>query len=262
MYIDSHCHINSQELRLDARGVIARARDAGVGRMVVVGCDFEDSCEAVAMAEDFSLSGMGLYASIGIHPHESKRYDGVPPEFSMLVHNDRVVAVGEIGLDYHYDNSPREDQRRMFEAQLEFAKEYDMPVILHIRDAMPDAMDILKYYRDLKLLFHCYSGGLEWLDEAVRMNAMCSFGGAVTWSGKRSEELKEVVRTIPINNILLETDSPYMTPAPLRGKLNEPANVRYVYEAVARERNMPLDELEVKVDSNAERFFEWSMLNV
>ncbi|MBQ7154492.1 MAG: TatD family hydrolase [Synergistaceae bacterium] len=247
-------------MRLKARTVITRARDAGVCRMLVVGCNFEDSCEALAMSEDFSQ--FGIYASIGIHPHEAKNYGAVPSEFAQLVNNPKVVAVGEIGLDYHYDNSPREDQKRMFEAQLEFAREHDMPVILHIRDAMPEAMSILKHYADLKLLFHCYSGGLEWLDRVLSMDAMCAFGGAVTWNGKASEELREVVRRIPISNMLVETDSPYMSPVPYRGKLNEPANVKYVYEAIARERGMLMHDLEVKIDSNAERFFEWSMSNV
>lgn len=260
MYIDTHCHINSEELRLDARGVIARAHNAGVGRMVIVGCTYDDSCEAVAMAENFSQ--FGLYASVGIHPHEAKNYDEVPAEFAILVNNPKVVAVGEIGLDYHYDNSPRDVQRKMFEAQLNFAHEHDMPVILHIRDAMPDAMAILSHHSDLKLLFHCYSGGLEWLDSVIAMDAMCAFGGAVTWNGKGGEDLREVVRQIPINHMLIETDSPYMSPAPFRGKLNEPANVTYVYEAIARERGMLLHDLQVRVDSNAESFFEWSMSNV
>ena len=228
--------------------------------MVIVGCNFEDSCEAVAMTENFSQ--FGLYASIGIHPHDAKNYDEIPAEFSSLVNHPKVVAVGEIGLDYHYDNSPREDQKRMFELQLDFARKHNMPVILHIREAMHDAMVILSRYSDLKLLFHCYSGGLEWLERVIAMDAMCGIGGAVTWNGKASSELREVVRQIPINNLLLETDSPYMSPTPFRGSLNEPANVKYVYEVVARERGMLLHDLEVKIDSNAERFFEWSMTNV
>ncbi|MBQ7221130.1 MAG: TatD family hydrolase [Synergistaceae bacterium] len=255
MYIDTHCHINSQDLRLDARAVIARARDAGVMKMVIVGCDFEDSCEALGLAEDFSQ--FGLYATIGIHPHESRLYDNIPGAFSKLITNKRVVAVGEIGLDYHYDHSPKADQHRMFKAQLDFAREHNMPVVLHIREAMHDAMNILKYHRDLKMLFHCYSGGLEYLDRVLEMEAMCSFGGAVTWRRKASDELREVVRRIPIDNILPETDSPYMTPAPFRGKLNEPANVRYVYEAIAQERGMSLPELEARLESNAQRFFMW-----
>mgnify|MGYP002625279634 FL=1 len=255
MYIDTHCHINSQDLRLDARTIIARARDAGVMKMVIVGCDFEDSCEALGLAEDFSQ--FGLYATIGIHPHEAKRYDKIPEEFSSLVNNNRVVAVGEIGLDYHYDHSPKADQYRMFEAQLDFAREHDMPVVLHIREAMNDAMNILKYYRGLKLLFHCYSGGLEYLDRVLEMEGMCAFGGALTWNGKASDELREVIRNIPLENVLVETDSPYMTPVPFRGKRNEPSYIKYVYEEIAHERGISLPEFEAKIADNAQRSFMW-----
>ncbi|MBQ4432388.1 MAG: TatD family hydrolase [Synergistaceae bacterium] len=255
MYIDTHCHINSEELRPDTRAIITRAKIAGVHRMVIVGCDYEDSCEAVAMAENFQQ--YGLYASIGIHPHEAKRYDAIPPEFSRIVKDKRVVAVGEIGLDYHYDNSPRDEQRRMFELQLRFAEDNNMPVILHIRDAMEDALEILTTHRRLKMLFHCYSGGLEYLDEVIGMGGMCAFGGALTWGNKASESLCAVVRKIPAEYMLCETDSPYMSPVPFRGKRNEPAYVKYVYEAISRERNIPLGELSAIIEGNAKRFFGW-----
>ncbi len=223
--------------------------------MVIVGCDYEDSCEAAAMAEDFAQ--LGLYASIGIHPHEASRYDDIPSEFSRIVQGKRVVAVGETGLDYHYNYSPRDVQKKMFGLHLKFAEETNMPVILHIREAMNDAMEILTVHRGLKLLFHCYSGGLEYLNEVVGMGGMCAFGGAVTWDTKASEELREVVRRIPAENILCETDAPYMTPAPLRGKRNEPAYVSYVYSTIARERGISVQELESIVESNAKRFFGW-----
>ena len=132
-----------------------------------------------------------------------------------------------------------------------------MPVILHIREAMHDAMNILKYHRDLKLLFHCYSGGLEFLERVVEMEGMCAFGGAVTWSGKTGEELREVVKRIPIDNLLAETDSPYMTPVPFRGKRNEPAYIKYVYDTIAAERGMPIEELQAKIETNAQKFFNW-----
>ena len=132
-----------------------------------------------------------------------------------------------------------------------------MPVILHIRDAMNDAMKILRSYKDLNLLFHCYSGGLEYLDEIIADNNICAFGGAVTWTGKNSDSLREVVRRIPLHNIVLETDSPYMSPAPYRGKLNEPAYVKLVYEAVSREKNISMEDLENRIEDNAERFFNW-----
>ena len=255
MLIDTHCHINSEELRLDARALITRARDEGVKKMLIVGCDYEDSCEAAAMSEDFSH--LGLYASIGIHPHEAKRYDEIPPEFRKISGMKRVVAIGETGLDYHYDHSPKDDQKRMFELQLRFAEEVNLPVILHIRDAMDDAMEILTVHRGLKMLFHCYSDGLEYLNEVLGMGGMCSFGGAVTWETKSSETLREVVRKIPLENILCETDAPYMSPSPLRGRRNEPANVKYVYSRIAEERGMSFAELSRAVEDNAKRFFGW-----
>lgn len=256
MLIDTHCHLNSQELRLNARALISHAWEENVKRMVIVGCDYEDSCEAAGMSEDFSQ--FGLYASIGIHPHEAKRYDRIPDEFYRLIQSEKVIAVGEIGLDYHYDHSPRDIQVKMFQLQLEFARENNMPVILHIRDAMNDAMKILRHYKDLNLLFHCYSGGLEYLDEILEDGNICAFGGAVTWSGKSFDVLREAVRRIPITNLVCETDSPYMSPIPFRGKMNEPSYVKYVYEAIARERNMSMKELEDKVEENAEKFFRFS----
>ena len=253
MLIDSHCHINSPELRNDARSVITRAREAGVRKMILVGCDYEDSCEAVALSEDFSQ--FGLYASIGIHPHESSSYESIPEEFNRLVSHDRVIAVGEIGLDYHYDNSPRDVQRKLFDRQLDFAERVNMPVILHIREAMSEALEILSNYKDLRLLFHCYSGGFEYLDEVMNFDSMCAFGGALTWNGKGSEELREVFKRVPAERILLETDSPYMTPAPYRGKINEPAYIKYVYDKAAELRNMKLDELASQIEINAKNFF-------
>ncbi|MBQ7578529.1 MAG: TatD family hydrolase [Synergistaceae bacterium] len=253
--IDSHCHINSQELRLDSRAVISRARDAGVKKFMNVGCDFEDSCEAAAMAHDFAQ--FGLYASVGIHPHESGRYNQVPEEFSALIKNERVCAVGEIGLDYHYNHSSREDQHKMFSLQLEFAARENMPVILHIREAMHDAMNILRDYRNLKLLFHCYSGGLEYLDEVLSFDSMCAFGGALTWPGKNGDELREVFKRVPIHNILLETDCPYMAPAPFRGKINEPAYIKYVYDKAAEIKNLDISDLANRIEINAKNFFNW-----
>ena len=253
--IDSHCHINSQELRLDTRAVISRAREAGVKKFMNVGCDYEDSCEAVAMAHDFAQ--FGLYASIGIHPHESGRYERVPEEFYSLIKSERVLAVGEIGLDYHYNHSTKEEQHKMFISQLEFAATEKMPVILHIREAMNDAMKILRDYRDLKLLFHCYSGGFEFLDEVLSMDSLLAFGGALTWTGKNSDNLREVFKRVPIQNILLETDCPYMAPVPFRGKINEPSYIKYVYDKAAEIKNLNISDLANKIEINAKNFFNW-----
>lgn len=262
MLIDSHCHINSEDLRNNAAEIISRADAAGVKKMLIVGCDLEDSLEAVELAGKFNF-----YASIGIHPHEAKRYKDIPKEFYELINDEKVLtgdlagdtrplaAVGEIGLDYHYDLSPRDVQIEMFERQLNFAGEKNMPVILHIREAMDDAMRILKGHKNLKLLFHCYSGGLEFLDEVLEMGGFCAFGGALTWKGRASEELREVFRRVPNDRILLETDCPYMAPVPMRGKTNEPAFIKFVYERAALEKNLSIEELENIIERNFEEFF-------
>ena len=256
MLIDSHCHINSEELKLEARTIINRAWEANVHKIINIGCTYEDSCEAVALAKDFQQ--FGLYAAIGIHPHEVKDYEQIPEEFYKLIQDERVLAIGEIGLDFHYDNSPRDLQEKFFEMQLEFAEAVDMPVILHIREAMDSAMKILHRHENLKLLFHCYSGGLDYLDEVLEFNSMCAFGGALTWNSKGSDELRETLKRMPVERILFETDSPYMTPNPFRGKRNEPAFIKYVYETAAHELNMNIKELEGQIEINAENFFGWN----
>ena len=254
--IDTHCHLNSEELRTNAKEFLKRAYDNDVKKMIIVGCNLDDSIEAVNMANEFSIyaSYASIYASIGIHPHDSKNYSNIPEEFFKLVNNYRVIAIGEIGLDYYYDNSPREKQKEIFKIQLDFAQKIKLPVILHIRDAMNDAMEILREYKNLKFLFHCYSGGLEYLDEILEMNNMIAVGGSLTW--KNSNELREVVKKIPVENLLFETDCPYMSPVPFRGKLNEPAYVRYVYEKAAELKNLPLSELAEKINGNVKSFFE------
>ena len=254
MLIDTHCHINSEDLRDDAQEIISRADEAGVKKLIIVGCDLDDSIEAVELARKFNF-----YASIGIHPHEAKRYEDIPEEFYNLVKDSKVVAVGEIGLDYHYDLSPRDVQKDFFERQLQFAEKFDMPVILHIREAMDDAMKILHAHENLKLLFHCYAGGLEFLDEVLKMGGLCAFGGALTWKGRASDELREVFRKIPSDRILLETDCPYMSPVPFRGKRNEPSYIKFVYERAAAERNVEVEELEKIIENNAKNFFRGNL---
>ena len=250
MFIDSHCHINSEDLRSQADEIVKRAFESNVKKMIIVGCDLNDSIEAVELAHKFNF-----FSSIGLHPHEVKRYEDIPEEFYNLIQNEKVIAVGEIGLDYHYDLSPRDVQKEFFERQLKFAEEVKKPVILHIREAMDDAMEILRRHKNLKLLFHCYTGGLKFLDEVLELGGYCAFGGALTWKGKASDELREVFKKIPSDRILLETDCPYMAPAPLRGKTNEPAFIKFVYERAAQEKNLSLEELEKIIEKNFERFF-------
>ena len=264
MLIDSHSHLNSDELRGDADALVRRAAEAGVGRMVVVGCDLEESREAVGMAHRFKENG--VYAAVGVHPHEASRYaDGLPEALLALAADERVVALGEAGLDYYYDHSPRDVQRSVFRMHLEWAAAVRKPLVLHVRDAMDDALSMLEGLEpgmrsSLKLLFHCYSGGLGYLDRVLGLGAWCAIGGAVTWA--RSDELREVAARIPADRLLLETDCPWMAPKPFRGKLNEPSYVRYAYEAVAVVRGVALETLAGQVEENACALFGWGRSHV
>ena len=265
MLIDSHCHINSEELRADAEALVLRAAGAGVGRILLVGCDLENSLEAVQMAHRFA--DRGAWACTGIHPHEASRFaDGLPDALLELAGDDRVCALGEMGLDYYYDLSPHEVQREVFRRQLEWAAEADMPVVLHVREArqeegsggaMEDALAILGDFPGLRLLFHCYSGGLKYLDEVLSRGALCALGGAATWKGRGSDALREVLQRVPEDRLLLETDCPWMAPAPFRGKLNEPSWVARVYETAAQVRGVSVDVLARQVAHTAARFFNW-----
>ena len=255
--IDSHCHPNSKELELNAAEIMERAYSSGVESFMIVGCDLEDSLKALSMANNFK--NYNAYAAVGIHPHEAKIYadnlDFYLDKLEAMTLDNRVLAWGEIGLDYYYDISPRETQQKIFIAQLERAVKLNLPVILHIRDAMDDALAILNdYYKNLKLLFHCYAGGLKYLERVLEMGGLCALGGAVTW--KKSDELREVAKIINLDKLLLETDCPYMTPAPFRGKINEPCYIKYVYELIANIKNLEFSELEDRIKNNYKKFFE------
>jgi TatD DNase family protein len=270
-FIDAHCHINSEQLREDAPGVVRRAADAGVKRILVAGSDIEDSAEAVRLAHTYKNEG--VYAAVGVHPHDAKILAAasdtvrLPEELLRLADDPRVVAVGETGLDYYYDHSPRETQKDSFRLHIAWAAETGKPLVIHVRDALPDrsamedALSLLKETgekRDFPLLFHCYAGGLEYLDAMRELDAYLSIGGPVTWP--KSEELRETVSRIPEDRLLCETDSPWLAPRPYRGKRNEPAYVRFVYETIAEVRGLSVEALARAVDANAARLFGWNSL--
>jgi TatD DNase family protein len=270
-FIDSHCHINSEQLRKDAAEVIRHAADAGVKRLLVAGSDPADSAEAAALAH--AHESEGVYASVGIHPHDSKILTGsaLPEELLRLADDPRVAAIGETGLDYYYDHSPRGAQRDSFRLHIAWAGRTGKPLVIHVRDAVPDhgaaknaamedALALLKEAegRNFPLLFHCYAGGLEYLEAMRELDAYLSIGGPVTWP--KSDELREVASRIPENRLLCETDAPWLAPVPHRGKRNEPAHVRFVYEAIAKARGLSVDGLARAVDTNASRLFGWGSL--
>jgi TatD DNase family protein len=259
-FIDTHCHINSDQLRADASAVISRAREAGVGYMLTVGSDPATSAEAVKLAHAYGQEG--VYAAIGVHPHDSKTVTDIPEALSKLAEDPRVVAIGETGLDYYYDHSPRDAQGNAFRRHVEWASKTGKPLVIHVRDAMADALKLLDKVpfdvSKIPLVFHCYAGGLEYLNAMKDLDAYLSIGGPVTWA--KSDELREVAARVAGERLLCETDSPWLTPKPYRGKLNEPAYVRFVYEEIAKSRGVSVEDLARTVDANAARLFGWEPL--
>jgi TatD DNase family protein len=239
--IDSHCHIDMPQFDVDRDAVVARARAAGVETMLIVGgVDAEAGHRrAVAVAE-----GLGLPASAGVHPHEARlattaTYD----ELRGLARDQRIVAIGEIGLDFHYDHSPRDVQRDVFRAQVRLARDVGLPVIIHTREGDDETAALLEEEgaREVGGVIHCFTGGPDLARRALALGFYVSFSGIVAFP--RSDTIQEVVRTVPLDRLLVETDSPFLAPPPHRGKRNEPAFVVEVARKVAALREIPVDEV-------------------
>lgn len=256
-FIDSHCHINSEEFKSDIESFILRAKDAGVDKMVTVGTDLAACRDVIELAHKYADNG--VYAAVGVHPHDAAALadDAIPSEIEDMFADQRVVAVGETGLDYFYDLSPRDKQRCVFRTHINAAKRVGKPISLHIRDAMDDALNIMREEKadEIKGVFHCYSGGLKYLEAALSFGYYISFAGPVTFA--KNDEAREVARVVPIDKILCETDCPWLTPKPFRGKLNEPSYVRYNYETIAAVRNISVETLAEQVYANASALFGW-----
>lgn len=227
MFIDSHCHIDGPDYDADRDEVIARALAAGVKTMLNVGTGDPHSGafeRTVALAEKHHE----IYTAVGVHPHDAKLFDDAAEQrlSSLVKGSKRVVAWGEIGLDYHYDHSPREVQRTVFQRQLKLARELNLPVIIHSREADEDTVSILREelsgYERAGVL-HCFGGSLQMARAALDLGFYVSFAGNLTF--KKAEELREVARQLPLERLMVETDCPYLTPVPFRGKRNEPARV-------------------------------------
>jgi TatD DNase family protein len=249
--IDSHCHLDACEPAVAE--LVGRARAAGVTRLATVGTDGPSIRRALAAAEDHEE----VVAIVGRHPHETTGFDELAvEEIERAAAHPRVRAIGETGLDYYRDHAPRADQRRGFEAQLELAARLDLPVVIHTRAAEDDTFAILREHaRSVPaVILHCFSAPNR-LGEAVELGFLCSFAGNVTYP--KATELQEAARDVPDELLLVETDSPYLSPQPVRGKPNQPANVVATAEALAEVRGVPYAELEATVEANAARLFGW-----
>jgi len=232
LIIDSHAHLQFDDYAADLDGVLARAREAGVEAIINVGTDLASSRAAVALADRFPQ----LYATVGLHPHEAATFTGeIGKALADLARHPKVVAIGETGLDYYYQHSPREAQRTAFLAQLELAQTVDRPVVVHSRDAKEETLRLLaEAAPGRKGVLHCFTGDLEMAQRAIGMGFYISFSGIVTF--KNAGPLREVAGALPLESIMIETDCPFLTPTPHRGRRNEPAFVARVAEQIAEAR--------------------------
>ncbi len=249
--IDSHCHLTL--CRPPSAELVAVAAGVGVRRMLTVGLDEESNAQAIRLAEKHEA----VWAAVGRHPNSAAGFDdAAAAAIEELAGHPRVAAIGETGLDYFREGAPREDQRRAFEAQIEIARRVGKPLVIHMRDSLEDAFAVLRERADgVAIVLHCFSGGPEDVAAAVERGWMCSFAGNLTYS--KSAPLREACRLVPEELLLVETDSPFLAPQPVRGKPNQPANVVETAERVAEERAIPYAELEALVDANGARTFRW-----
>lgn len=247
--IDSHVHLASDAYSADRGEVLLRAWEAGLTRIVAIGesPDAAAACLALAAAEP------RIAVATGVHPHDASSWG--PEEaarVAALLQDPRVVAAGEMGLDYHYDHSPRDRQQEAFEAQLQLAARFGLPAVIHARLADDDIAAILRNHAAVPAILHSFSSGPTLLRAGLDLGHYLSFSGMVTF---RNWTLDDALRAVPLDRLLLETDGPYLAPVPMRGKRNEPAFVRYTAERVAQVRGMALDELVEATDANAARVF-------
>ena len=251
MLIDSHAHIQLDKFDADRGAVLDRAQEAGVHAIMVIGFDLETSRGAIALAEEHDQ----IYATVGMHPHDAKDLDDETVHiFRDLAAHPKVVALGEMGLDYYRDLSPRPIQKATFERQLDLAEELDLPIVIHNREAYHDILPILQAWSGrVRGVMHCFSGDVEIMHQSLALGFYIGIGGPVTY--RKSNDLQEVARKVPADALLVETDCPWLAPQFRRGKRNEPAYVRATAEKIAELRGISLEEIGEITTQNFEGLF-------
>ena len=257
--IDTHCHLNFHKYNEDRDAVLQRAQDAGVNRVVIPAIDLESCQEAIDLSEQYE----GIFVAVGIHPNSTIGFDnatlGKVREWAL---HEKVISIGEIGLDYHWDKSPKDIQRKAFEQQLELASELELPVIIHNREASEDVMDVLESWarslpdnlKDRPGVLHSFSAPPEIAERALAIGFYLGFTGPITF--KKADDLRDIAKTVPLNRILVETDGPFLTPEPYRGKRNEPAYVQYMTQKLAELHNISYEQMAEQTTANAEYLFK------
>jgi len=248
--IDTHCHI-SKDYYEDIPLLMSKIKDSGISKIIVNGCDMESNMEVLELTKKYDI----VYGAIGFHPTELDKFNESDLEWlDEHIADEKIVALGEIGLDYHYDNTDKVKQNYIFKKQLDIAKKHNKPVIIHSRDAIQDTLDILKEY-ELKGSLHCFSGSLEMAREFIKLGYLIGVGGVVTY--KNAKNIINVIDNINLEYILLETDSPYLTPEPYRKNKNDSSYIPVIANKIAEIKNVSVDVIEKTTNLNACRLFDF-----
>ena len=250
MFIDTHCHITSDDYD-DISLLIEKIKNNGIKKIIVNGTDMKSNLEVLELVRKYDI----VYGAIGFHPTELENF--TDDDFEWLnehINDDKIVALGEIGLDYHYENTDKNKQNYVFKKQLDIAEKYNKPIIVHSRDSIQDTLDILKKY-NLKGSLHCFSGSLEMALEFIKYGYLIGVGGVVTF--KNAKNIVNVIKNIDLEYILLETDSPYLTPEPYRKYKNDSSYIPIIAEKIAEIKNVDINIIEKNTNANAERLFDF-----
>jgi TatD DNase family protein len=250
MLIDTHCHLDFPEFDEDRDEVIRRAKSAGIGYIINIGSSLLGSKKALELSQQYDF----IYATVGIHPHESDKFDDeVRAGIEKLVREDKVVAIGETGLDYYKNYSKTENQKILFRYLVKLAKDLALPLVIHNREAEEDTLNILSGVLPIKAVVHCFSGDENFLKKCLDLGFFISFTCNITY--KKAKDLRTLVKLTPLDRLMLETDAPFLPPEGFRGKRNEPAYVKFIAEEVARIKEVGLEEVAGITTDNARRFF-------
>ena len=249
-FFDSHAHYNTARFREDQKELLGSMADHGIGLIMNVGCDLTSSLQSIRLAEEYDF----VYAAVGSHPDDADHVDPALVElYRNLAAHPKVLAIGEIGLDYYYEDVPREKQQEAFRLQMELARELDLPVIIHQRDAYEDTLKIVDQFPQVKGVFHCFSGSVEYAKEVVKRGWYVGFTGVITF--KNARKAVETAASIPLERIVLETDCPFMAPEPFRGKRNHPGYLYRMAEKLAEIRGVSVEEIHRITTENGKRLY-------
>lgn len=253
MFVDTHAHLTDERFKGEEKEILEKCRTANVLKIITSGFDYDSSQKALEFAQNYDE----VYASIGVYPENIYEFDKqIENNFAQMAQNKKVVAIGEIGLQYTDNMPPREKQKEIFLKQLELAYELKLPIVIHCRDAYGDMIDLLKRNKNLleySGTFHCYGGSKEIAKESLKLGFYISVGGVSTF--KNASNLKETIKSLPLENLILETDCPYLTPDPFRGRRNDPSLIPIIAKNLAQLKDVSIEEIEEKTTQNARRLF-------